>query len=270
MNIFPIIVTYCTDYHSTAVYQNLIRFYPDCQLLIYDNSPTSINKKYGNENQKYIHDATNGGVTAAYNAGASIAKEMGKSHIVLFDQDTIFNKDYLNILEADIRQHPDINLMVPAILYGKQKPFSPVRMTFLSIQPVCLGVGEYSLRDYLPVNSGACINLSAFEQVDGYNERIKLDFADFDFFQRLIPVSHKFLIVDSVAFQQFSNQETDIEKLMNRFRLYIADARNYQGRRSIAFHVLRHTIALSIRCRSIRFITYYIRHYLSSKPATAI
>ena len=40
-------------------------------------------------------------------------------------------------------------------------------------------------KDYLPVNSGACIRLSAFEKVEGYNKDIRLDFADFDFFSRM-------------------------------------------------------------------------------------
>ncbi len=262
MNIYPIVVTYCVDFESSAVYKTLLRYYPDCEFLIYDNSPKPINKVYQNAKISYIHNEANGGVTIAYNTGAKLARGIGKSHIVMFDQDTFFDRDYLNRLEKAITDHPGTYLFVPAVFYKGKIPFSPVRFKLFSIKPEQLKPGEYSLFEYIPVNSGACVKLDAYENSGGYNGEIKLDFADFDFFQRLSKVSSNFCLLDSQAFQQFSNTETETRQLMKRFCIYINDANHYKGKRFIGIHVLRHTLALSFRSKSIHFILYYIKHYL--------
>jgi len=264
MNIFPIVVLYNVDFHESNVYRTLLSHYPKLRVLLYENSPMPQNKCYESDVVCYYHDSQNGGVSAAYNYGASIAKHLSDiDAVLLLDEDTKFEADYISILQMALSAHSDISLFVPQILYACSLPFSPIRRGFRWKRWEKLPEGVYKLDDYLPVNSGACIRLSAFEQVGGYNEDIRLDFADFDFFSRLGLVSDTFYRVGSVAHQSFSNDETETGKLFRRYQFYIEGARaarkNHHIKKMVDVEVLRHTLALTVRTKSFMFIKYLIK-----------
>lgn len=263
MSVLPIVVLYNTDFHTTNVWQTLLSHEPDCQVLLYENSLEPLNRRYASERVLYHHDPNNGGVSAAYNYGVSLARQLdGVEAVLLLDEDTSFEVDYLKVLNSLLQAHPDINLFVPQVLYQGDFPFSPIRRGLRLHRGVSLPEGQYSLHDYLPVNSGACVRLSAFERVGGYQQTIRLDFADFDFFARLGEVSASFWRVDRVAQQSFSNSETDVDRLYRRYLFYLEGARearkNKLIRRMVDVGVLRHTLALTARTNSLRFIKKYL------------
>ena len=263
MNVLPIVVLYNTDFHTTNVWQTLLCHEPDCQVLLYENSLEPLNQRYASDQVLYHHDPNNGGVSAAYNYGACQARQLeGVEAVLLLDEDTCFESDYLKVLRDLLQAHPDINLFVPQVLYQGDFPFSPIRRGLRWHRGVSLPEGQYSLYDYLPVNSGACIRLSVFERVGGYQDAIRLYFADFDFFARLAEVSADFWRIDRVAQQSFSNSETDIDRLYRRYLFYLEGARearkNKLIRRMVDVGVLRHTLALTARTNSLRFIKKYL------------
>jgi len=216
MQIFPIIVIYCVDFHTTAAYQKLLSFYPECEFLLYDNSPTPINKKYESKWVHYVHNANNGGVSIAYNTGSKYALKANKSYLLLLDQDTSFNHIYLQILEQAISEYPDIHLFVPIIQYQSKRIFSPVQFSIFKVDGASISPGVYPLEKYLPVNSGVCIKNEYFIINGGYNEELKLDFADFDFFSRLRKYCSHFLLLDFTAIQSFSNDILDKDEARHR------------------------------------------------------
>lgn len=263
MSILPIVVLYNVDFHETTVYKSLLQHCPGLRICLYENSPKPSNRHYADETVIYHHDPENGGVSAAYNYGAAEARRMGNIEaILLLDEDTRFEADYLSVLQSALQKHPEVNLFVPQILYAGDQAFSPIHRGTLRHRWTCLQMGVYSLHDYLPVNSGACIRLSAFEQTGGYNTAIRLDFADFDFFSRLAEVSDVFSLVDSTAFQAFSNEERQTGRLFRRYQFYVEGARaarrNPLIRKMVAVETWRHTLALTARTRSLKFIRYLI------------
>ena len=263
MNVLPIVVLYNTDFHTTNVWQTLLCHEPDCQVLLYENSLEPLNQRYASDQVLYHHDPNNGGVSAAYNYGACQARQLeGVEAVLLLDEDTCFESDYLKVLRDLLQAHPAINLFVPQVLYQGDFPFSPIRRGLRWHRGVSLPEGQYSLYDYLPVNSGACIRLSVFERVGGYQDAIRLDFADFDFFARLAEVSADFWRIDRVAQQSFSNSETDIDRLYRRYLFYLEGAREARKNKLIRclvdVGVLRHTLALTARTNSLRFIKKYL------------
>lgn len=265
MNILPVVVIYNADFHQTNIWCSLLSHVGDCQILVYDNSPKPLNQRYESATVIYHHDPDNGGVSAAYNFGAHLACQNGfYNTLLLLDEDTQFQPDYLSVLEQAVKSHSDISLFVPQLLFGEDMPFSPSHRGIRHKRGALLSEGVYSLTDYLPVNSGACIRLSAFVQAGGYNNDIRLDFADFDFFSRLALVSDRFCLVDSVARQSFSNEEKSKEHLFRRFRLYVEGARHARKNKLISnmvrIDVLRHTLALTCRTRSTRFFTYLFKN----------
>ena len=263
--LLPVVILYREDYHDSNVYQSLLHKYDHLHIVIYENSPTPDNRKYASEYIHYFHNPNNGGVTAGYNRGAAFgAEELDVGYILLLDQDTRFEEDYLEKLSSEIERSA-YDLYVPVIMTEDGQPCSPVRVTKTSIKGVRVTPGVYSLSEYKPINSGACVRLTTFLSVGGYNEHIKLDFADFDFFERLATKVSDYKIIDSVAYQSFSNEEKDNRKLYNRFRIYIQDALQFQDARRLWPVVLRHTLALTLRTKKLQYISYFISKYLFKK-----
>ncbi len=264
MKILPVVVLYNVDYRETNVFQTLLSHQPDCRFLIYENSPDPLNQRYESETIYYYHDAANGGVSAAYNYGASLAERLGDiDALLLMDEDTQFQSDFLQVMLSALETHPDIDLFVPQVLYSGNQPFSPIHRGLRRKRGAMLAEGRYSLKQYLPVNSGACVRLNAFRRAGGYNANIRLDFADFDFFSRLAEVSESFYLVNSQARQSFSNEETQQDRLLRRFQFYLEGARAARRNRLISRMVvvesLRHTLALTVRTRSLCFLVGYFK-----------
>ena len=266
MSILPVVVLYNIDFRETNAYLTLLSQQKDGRILLYENSPEPLNQSYASETVYYYHDAHNGGVSAAYNYGANLAGRLGDVEaLLLLDEDTRFESDYLSKLQSAMIQNPDVNLFVPQVLYAGEEPFSPIHRGLRLKRGALLGEGRYSLQHYLPVNSGACIRLSAFLQAGGYHAAIRLDFADFDFFSRLAEVSESFYRVDSVARQSFSNEETQVDRLFRRYQFYLEGAREARKNKLIStmvtVEVMRHALALTCRTRSLRFITELIKRF---------
>lgn len=255
--ILPVVVLYNMDYYSSNVYNTLLLYYPTLHVLVYDNSPNP--QLILDENIIYYHDKSNGGVTAGYNyAAAYVKNENFANALLLLDQDTCFESDYIVKLNEAMMNYPKVSLFVPRLFYKNDIVFSPYKRSILSRNNPILHEGLYSLYNYLPVNSGTCIRLRAFENICGYNKSIKLDFADIDFFSRLCIVDDQYYVLKSVAQQQFSNEESNLEKLSWRFLIYLQDGKaakaNILIKNFVCFMILKHTLALTYRTKSFFFI----------------
>lgn len=268
IDIFPVIVLYKDRLESCNTYKTLLSKHSECRYMIYDNSPSPIYKTEElSRNVVYIHDKNNGGVTAAYNKGAEYAYGNGYKWVLLLDQDTSFEENYITELERSMEQYKDVKVFVPQIYYNENVPFSPSIYKYGIGKGVKLNAGIHSLCDMLPVNSGTCINVESFQSVNGYNKNIRLDFADIDFFTRLSRIENKFCLTGSNAYQSFSNNETNINKLYARYVIYINDAKQvkFNGIRKRIFHsygVFHHTVALTVKSKCMKFIRHFICHYI--------
>ncbi len=264
MRILPVIVVYGADLTTCNTYRSLQPELTGRDVLVYDNSPSPLNAPLatGNPHIIYHNDGHNRGVSAAYNLGYRVATERGYGFVLLLDQDTRFAPGYIAALEYAICAHPEEDLFVPNLSYGDGLPFSPVSITALRARGCRLPAGSHAWGGFLPVNSGACIRTTAFERAGGYNEKIRLDFADFDFFNRLQAVTPRFYVIEKDAAQNFSNEETDAGKLLTRYRFYLEGARAVTGRRRFFLHVVRHTLALAIRTRRTDFLRLFVAQYL--------
>ena len=260
--ILPVVILYNMDLYDSNVYKSLLCQYPSMSIVVYDNSPDA--HEISDKNIIYFHDENNGGVSAGYNYAAKEARKSESfSFLLLLDQDTIFSSDYIKKLENAIVELPNIDVFVPIVFFNGNMVFSPYKRSLFVGNNVVLGEGKYSLKRYLPVNSGACIRLKAFNQIDGYNPSIMLDFADIDFFSRLCQVSDEFYLLNSNTYQNFSNNETDYAKLKKRFSLFLqsgnAARENTIINKWVRFTMLKHAIALSLRTMNLYFIYHFFK-----------
>lgn len=265
-DIFPVIVVYrcrCADARS---YRTLVRPAGFAAFMVYDNSPASFPAGADGlpEGAVYVRDEGNGGLSKAYNIAAAYAREHGYARLLLLDQDTAFAPAAPAVYAAADRAMP---LWAPSVRTADGRAFSPGDVRGWRIRAVSLPAGRYSLHHYYPVNSGMCVSLDAFRRAGGYNEAVRLDFADYQFLQRLRRVDSRFLLLPTEAEQDFSGDEHDAGKQLSRFRLYLDSAlacecESFAGRFSLACTVCLHALSLFRRTHEPVFLKLWLIKYI--------
>lgn len=264
LSLLPVVVIYRCRWQDTRSIQSLLTDYSGT-IYIGDNSPADfeVDTQSLPEQLVYQRATDNPGLSHHYNTAARYAATHGYTHLLLLDQDTLFPphalEQYLQISESTIVAAPSLTTHTGA--------FSPATIDTWSIKAAYLTAGEHSLFDYAPVNSGLCVRVEDFLAVGGYNEKVALDFADFQFIRRIRQRTTHFTLLPLTAQQDFSNHQTRTEVLLPRYRLYLKSARHCEFDITKAkwqhhYQVLRHTLALSLRTRSLRFLTTLFTHYL--------
>lgn len=228
-------------------------------MIVYDNSLLSdlTNSEvfiYDSLRIHYFHDASNPGVSKAYNFAAKVAKQLNKQWILLLDQDTTFPLESIEKYVQAIHQLPDIKLFSPILKLGTGNIFSPCRYYFkrgFGLKNITIGINSF--QHISPLNSGMLIDLDSFGATGGYNENVKLDFSDFQFIERFKKMYSYFYVLDLICIQDFSNSETDAKKLNSRYMIYCRDAINCD--RTSFWDGLEYFIVLFIRANTLAFRT---------------
>ena len=269
-----IIVVYNKKLDNCDSFQSLIKSKKvdrDLNVFIYDNSLKKQEiKKYNNLKIEYLHDPINSGVSKAYNQGALSALHNNKKWILLLDQDTILPDDLLMKYQEACSKNPGIKLFCPILKLSNGKIFSPCRYLFKrGFHLSHIHSGLYPLNKMTPVNSGMLINLKAFMMVGGYNDKVKLDFADFQFLERFRKMYNEFFVVDAICIQDFSNNEISFKNQLIRFRFYCEGARNVEKDTifdwfSYILFVLLRAINLSLKYKKFAFLNVYINSFLKN------
>lgn len=266
--IFPVIVLYRCSLFESRTYVTFLQNCHNGDFLVYDNSPADYIVSDLPAGAHYIRDMENSGLPKAYNAGAKLAKELGYARVLLLDQDTEFPPGafsrYLEQAESDA-------VLAPNIITTLGKAFSPSDMDCFYPKPRLLAPGSYSLRKYNAVNSGMCIPVDDFLRAGGYDEAVRLDFADFYFQYRLREVNPRLIVLPFQAVQDFSSDCKNKEQLANRYKMFLDSAVGCRYRKGTfsyfqhAYIVLRRTASLTIRNLSVKYIFLYFRNYLLRK-----
>lgn len=272
--VFILVLYKCVIEHSVSyltISKSLVYANKKGILFIFDNSPDFQETKNIDfsawEKFKYIHCPENKGLGFAYNCGAEYARRQNIDWVVLLDQDTVFSEDYIFQLNKSIELYSNIKLFAPIIRLKNNVPFSPTRYKHKRGYNVELTSGIYSLLKYSPVNSGMVINTNCFWKAGGYNPSIMLDFADFQFIERFRRIEKHFFVINTVAIQDFSNDEKDIKKLQARFKIYCecakkCDRNNIMDSLGYFYSVFRHTLGLMMKTKKVSFLGIFVTKYL--------
>ncbi|HRO42877.1 MAG TPA: glycosyltransferase [Flavipsychrobacter sp.] len=261
------IVTYNRVFYNTESYTTLVKSlqkagdYTD-RIYVYDNSDESgwkIALERNTEHLRwYFHNASNPGLAIAYNTVAKKAFADGFNWLVLLDDDTSVPTDaYLKYTSAAIA-YPHIQMKVP-VLRVEDRIFSPCKF-FLqrSVMVKDLKAGIYRLGGYRFVNSGLMIDYSLYIAVGGYDESLKLDFLDFQFIEQCKRFTSHFEVLSFECKHLFSDGETNREKALIRYRLFIKDlkkCKRYNWKDFVGFYLVDylHLLKLTIRFKTMEF-----------------
>jgi glycosyltransferase involved in cell wall biosynthesis len=273
--VLPILVIYNQDFREASSIKMLNRMLVGREermdLFIYDNSKLNEHTnsfQYENFNVSYIHDPSNPGVSRAYNFGARHAESLNKQWVLLLDQDTVFPEKYLDQYEHAINGHPELNIFVPILKVETGQILSPCKYVHKRGRwPKTMSEGKLDTRTYSPVNSGMMINLDTFFKAGGYNEKIKLDFADFQFMEKVSKVEAHFYVINMIGQQDFSGFESNVQKLKDRFVFFCQGAKNCEREHFLDswwYFVLvtRRMLSLILKTRRFFFFGEYCKHYV--------
>lgn len=190
------IVTFNPDIKRLS--DNLSAISPQVEtVFIYDNASENIRQLTNLLNTKFpkavlSKSSVNGGMAVALNSLAHTALNRGFSHILLLDQDSVAEEKLVEKLMGSVS--PDVGIVSPRIIDRNEREYD-TRET---------GVVRVSRA----ITSGAILNLRAFEVVGGYDERLFVDWVDFEFSDNLR--THGYGIVrvnDAVLLHELGKEE---------------------------------------------------------------
>lgn len=239
-------------------------------LLLYDNSPESLTIDEKCDSLKnfeitYIHDKDNGGLGKAYNTGYGIALKNNKRWLLLLDQDTNLNKDIFLGYDKAVNLFKDISLFVPIMMLENGQILSPCSFRHYygsHLKKVFYGKQEFGTKSL--INSGILVTMESFQQVGGYNEKVKLDFSDHQFIENYKQNHKHFVVIESTCVQNFSALEDNAGKQIIRFKYYCQGIYYFKARYAFAkvlmtTYLFLKVIKKSLKYKSIVFFKIFYR-----------
>jgi GT2 family glycosyltransferase len=267
-----VIVLYQQSLEKSVAYRSLKANFGgydfEYDFFVYDNSQA---QQPNLENVYYVHDTGNSGISYAYNQAAQYAQKNGFQWLLLSDQDTSYPNNVLKKYAQVIQNCPDMKLIVPKVRTHKGALLSPCRYIHKRGKYLqSIESGKLLLKGLSVINSGMMVDVNTFISAGGYNEKVPLDLSDHQFIERYKRKERFFWVLDAEILQDFSNDETNANKLYNRFYIFVNAVKNCERTNmidSIDYFVLvlRRAVKLTLRTKQIRFIKYFIAAYLWSQ-----
>lgn len=209
MNITAVVVLYRLRPEKSPTIASLVRSWEHCQnkdldlkLIIYDNSPevqdwpVVLPFKH-----QYIHDANNGGLSAAYNYALESDAGDGYQWLLLLDQDSDLSIDFITLTwhgASTIGHDPEVVAVVPHVMH-KGLPISPAKLLWgWKIRPI-YNFGRGICTDPVTaINSGSMVRKSFVSEIGGFNKQFRLDYLDHWLFAEINRLGKKVYITEAV------------------------------------------------------------------------
>lgn len=271
MNLKLIVVSYNQEVKNSPVIQSYLKSQLLTKdLIVVDNSTDSL---YQNINQEYCDNLSisylnmngNVGLSKAYNAAIKSTDTLQKDcWYMIFDQDTIVDKEYFDVVIKSIETKNEIKIHAP-IIYSKNGLFSPLKIKKNKFLNFDAKSGTYE--QLACINSGLVIHSSVYRDFGLYDEDLFLDLVDYNFFKQIYKVNPEFKIqVMDYSLQQnfsgdaFENFTSDLK----RFEIYFYDFCKYCKKNNISWiekniKLLKRCIRLTIAYKKSDFLWLFLK-----------
>lgn len=265
MKLLITIVVYNQDFLKCNAYLTLIKNQINfnnikIDYFIYDNS--SINYEYENlpKSILYNKNETNPGVGAAYNSSFNYAANNNYDWVILSDQDTKYPNNFIQKIASHLILEK-YSIYSP-ILHQNNKLVSPVFFKYFRGIPIRSRLyGKINLKSRIfPINSGLILGPKIFENFK-YNEKAKLDFSDFIFFERLLKSNLKYFIIDILCEHDLSSNELNpLKNKLMRFKYYSVGLFEYAKENNLVYfgYIFLFARASLLNLRNKTFKFYFI------------
>jgi GT2 family glycosyltransferase len=216
-------------------------------VLLWDNSPTTLEARSLPFAFTYQHAARNEGVSGAYNAAAIVAEQRGCAWLLLLDDDTSVTAEFLRGMlghAAQVAEDERIAAVAP-FLYAGTFCMSPRLWRFARHVPLPRPAHPYSeTRAIFAANSGTLMRVRALEVIGGYSARFWLDYSDIEVFHRLQQHGLSVRIAGDLRLEhEMAMLDYDRRMTPARFAIFLAAESDfmdlYRGPLERGMHLLR-------------------------------
>lgn len=254
-SIYALIVIYNKNVEDSASYKEL-KLHNNINVIVCDNSTDGMDnlRSVHNDGNIYISMNGNKGLSCAYNTTLEYLKDMN-GWFCIFDDDTCIPKDYFIKLNETIN-FSDADIIVP-IVRSKNGIMSPVCLENYKISKV---ENIHSLNDnnIAAINSGIAIKLE-FLSGYHYDEKLFLDFVDYNFFLDMRSRNAKIKILDCELNQEFSTESGSKKSQKARLKIKKKDlkyfySKSFKTKAYYFYLILRLKIKLLLKFKDIRIL----------------
>ncbi len=154
---------------SFRVVENLSRIVSQVGVVVVVNDfgePVEIIEKLKNKTVYVLNNEENLGIAKSLNRGVSFAKKLGFKYILTVDDDSLFEDDYVSKLYSKLLDLGDAACLVGG-MYDSVNPRKDLSKKIVLI------------------TSGSLFRVKDFDSIDGFNEKLFIDYVDFDFCLRM-------------------------------------------------------------------------------------
>lgn len=200
----------------------------DVQVWVADNSTEDYDNRAFAEAHgcRYVDMGGNMGLSKAYNRVISML-DKSDGLICLFDDDTMVDSRYFQVLKEAERIHPEINLFAPVVKDGKGI-LSPCLINGVFCKRI-KSVNKLPKKGISVVNSGLAVRLKVFQDYQ-YDEGLFLDYIDHAFVRDIAGHNGTQIhIMDELELgQEFSGSEKRNKKVaINRYKIFQKDITHF-------------------------------------------
>jgi GT2 family glycosyltransferase len=185
--------------------------------LLYDNSPVSHDVPAVSFSCTYLHNPSNPGLAAAYQAGLDRARQSGIPWLLLLDQDTKLTASYLEDLLIAVRTlagKEEVAAIVPRLLQDDivLSPHWPHGVTKTQSFRNHSGLVDESSCIY---NSGALLRVQSLEELGGFPQAFPLDYLDHAVFRQLHAHGKRVYLLSADIEHHLASKLQDIASELN-------------------------------------------------------
>ena len=257
--IYVLIVIYNKKCNDSLSYKSIVRYHNQVNIIIFDNSEQDFeNKRFCLENDiVYYSFNKNVGLSKAYNFVISNIKRSKNNYLVILDDDTVLNKNYIDkIIE---NKNNNKKVYVP-IVKSNNKIISPANIKYNCRVTAIKNIEDINVKKMTAINSGMIIRTDVFNDIL-YNEKIFLDYVDHDFCRKLRKYNIEIEILESEITQSFSRDDVnqEMKKVIKRYKIYIKDIKEFCKINVISklyyfINVLKLTFKYTYQYKSFKFL----------------
>lgn len=265
---YALIVIYNKACSNSSSIKDIRNYAPNCTLIIYDNSTKDFNNKSFCKKNGYIYftQHKNVGISKAYNFVLDHVSFNKHDYLIMLDDDTHLTQQYINEAKKKVRLNK-YDVILP-IVKANKKIISPYNYFMKCRSKIVDNPDDLILSKVSGINSGMIIHTRLFKNVR-YNEKLFLDYVDYDFMRRVHVAKGNINIMDSEInqeFQYFNYDKTDIQSALSRFRIDMHDYKilcdEVNENWFFYIHAIKFMLKQTIRYRSFRFLSAFFEFCL--------
>ncbi|WP_288433429.1 glycosyltransferase family 2 protein [uncultured Acinetobacter sp.] len=248
-----IVVLFNPDLLSVEALINVLRNQVD-NIILVDNTPRAIKnydaKSFCLEQVIYINLEDNLGIAKAHNVGIEKAMELGQEYVIIFDQDSSVEDNFVqNLIAVDKKLRVEgkkIAAIGPSYVDIKTNMMAPA-WQLKGLKVIREKIDQTKLvteSDHL-ISSGSLIRLDIFDKVGLMMEELFIDFVDIEWGMRAKQSGYFCYIANNVLMKHSIGDKSVKVPLTNRYLSIHSDFRKYFIIRNAFFLILYSNMRLN-------------------------